>query len=83
MEQGEGVRREPQGSTIPTPRFAWVARHFKNRTGEMMGNPYETSFPGSAPLKIPRLGVWTFFSAGRSISRPKYALTHHALTVTV
>ena len=22
MEQGEGVRREPQDSTIPTPRFA-------------------------------------------------------------
>ena len=22
MEQGNGLRREPQGSTIPTPRFA-------------------------------------------------------------
>ena len=24
MEQGEGVRREPQGCTIPTPRFAMI-----------------------------------------------------------
>ena len=76
-EQGEGVRQEPQGSTIPTPRFVgnpttWNPLY---RTGGtcsqkcMMENPRH-------PVSENSQTQWAF-SAGRSTARPKYALPHY------
>ena len=67
MEQGEGVRREPQGSTILTPRFATnhaepFISHWRNVFSKLYDGKSEKSNLGAASRKIPRssgLQCWT------------------------
>ena len=68
MEQGEGLRREPQGSTTPHPRVAGVPGP-SCRAGQTYLRKYVTENPRH-PISDVHLGKsqtqWTF-SAGRSI----------------
>ena len=80
-EQGEGMRQEPQSSTIPIPRLArnhatWnpCKSYWRNLFSKLYDGKSEKSNLGAASRKCPD-SVDT--SAGRSISIANYALSHY------
>ena len=82
LEQREGVRQEPQGFTIPTPRFARNLTTW-NLLCRARGTCPQHFFDGNPRNPISELHFGKFpdsvdsFSVGRSISRPKNALTQY------
>ena len=81
MRHGEGLRREPQSSTRPTPRFTRNfkclesnAPYWRNFFSKLYDGSSEVCFLGVAFRNIPRFQVT--FNVGESTSRPKCVCEH-------
>ena len=83
MEHGGGVRREPQSSTIPTPRFTtnhstWTPTYHTGGTYSQNGTKDIRDTQSRNSISENSRTQWTF-DAGKSTSRTKCAQTHPVL----